>query len=422
MAGQAEPTRKSRLSRASTVYPDSAETLPRSSEGFYVKSSSAVCGIVACVAIALAVPHLYPHPSSHDDTLEFIPGNTNVTTEASACTAQRRDNATIEAALEAAVSGAFLADAASLGFQGLYDAERMMRLLSKDNDTVYPPEFHKALNLEYKAKKGSFSAYAYEALPLMHTLLGKNTIEAETFSADTVAFLDGYKGHISPVMQDFLASSKQGLSGDDAASSRGNANSLVKVPLIVARYGGDPALMGKVATAVQLHQSDADALLAAHLFAAILERLTVFGGSLQEAVAWVSTEETGLSGRAREWIEDVTSRGDLSAVDGAREIGIGPEAEQVLKSGLQVALKAEDYVSGVRQSIMAGGDTTSRAHVVGALLGALHGDEALPGAWQKKAKKYMEVKQMAHIVIVQRKTFVPFHINRDPAQQPEASK
>lgn len=46
-------------------------------------------------------------------------------------------------------------------------------------------------------------------------------------------------------------------------------------------------------------------------------------------MAWVSTEETGLSGRAREWIEDVTSRGDLSAVDGAREIGIGPEAEQV---------------------------------------------------------------------------------------------
>ncbi len=54
-----------------------------------------------------------------------------------------------------------------------------------------------------------------------------------------------------------------------------------QVPLIVARYGGDAALMGKVATAVQLHQSDKDALLAAHLFAAILERLTVFGGTLQ---------------------------------------------------------------------------------------------------------------------------------------------
>ncbi len=42
---------------------------------------------------------------------------------------------------------------------------------------------------------------------------------------------------------------------------------------------------------------------------------------------------------------------------------LGPEIHlllQVLKSGLHVALKAEDYVSGVRQSIMAGGDTTSR--------------------------------------------------------------
>lgn len=49
----------------------------------------------------------------------------------------------------------------------------------------------------------------------------------------------------------------------------------------MARYAGDAALMGHVATAVQLHQSDADALLAARLFAAILERLTVSGGSLQ---------------------------------------------------------------------------------------------------------------------------------------------
>ena len=63
-----------------------------------------------------------------------------------------------------------------------------------------------------------------------------------------------------------------------------------------------------------------------------------------------------------------------------------------------------------------------RAHVVGALLGAQHGEEALPGDWQKKAKRYMDVKQMAHIVIVQRKTFVPFHINRDPAQQPQAGQ
>lgn len=33
---------------------------------------------------------------------------------------------------------------------------------------------------------------------------------------------------------------------------------------------------------------------------------------------------------------------------------------QVLKSGLHIALKSEDYVSAVRQSILTGGDSTSR--------------------------------------------------------------
>lgn len=159
---------------------------------------------------------------------------------------------------------------------------------------------------------------------------------------------------------------------------------------------------------------------------------------------------------------------------------------QVLKSGLHIALQAKDYVSGVRQSILAGGDTTSRqelpalsllamlripcrvellfnpgvkewrcgptcgarglclsstaagqialqesihsemacplcrAHVVGALLGVQLVEEALPAEWQRKAPKYLSVKQMVHVVVVQRRTFVPFHINRNPSQQPDA--
>ena len=32
----------------------------------------------------------------------------------------------------------------------LYDADRLMKLLKKDEETILPPEFHKPLNLEYK--------------------------------------------------------------------------------------------------------------------------------------------------------------------------------------------------------------------------------------------------------------------------------
>jgi len=58
---------------------------------------------------------------------------------------------------------------------------------------------------------------------------------------------------------------------------------------------------------------------------------------VQEALAWAGSEETGLSGKAREWTEHVLSKGDLSAVDGARDLGIGPEAEQVHTPSLSIA-------------------------------------------------------------------------------------
>ena len=82
-----------------------------------------------------------------------------------------------------------------------------------------------------QAKKGTFSAYAYEVLPLLHTLMGQNKVEIDSFSADTLAFLSGYKGHISAVMRDFAANAKKGFKENDAASNKRHGNSLVKVSL-----------------------------------------------------------------------------------------------------------------------------------------------------------------------------------------------
>jgi hypothetical protein len=58
--------------------------------------------------------------------------------------------------------------------------------------------------------------------------------------------------------------------------------------------------------------------------------------------------------------------------------------------------------------------------VVGALLGAQHGEGGLPKKWRRRAGKYLDVKQMVHVIVVQRSKFVPFLINRDPSQQPGA--
>ena len=53
--------------------------------------------------------------------------------------------------------------------------------------------------------------------------------------------------------------------------------------------------------------------------------------------------------------------------------------------------------------------------MTGAVLAAAAGEEALPKAWRRKAAKYMDVKQMVHVVAMQRTTFVPFVIDRSGA-------
>ena len=52
--------------------------------------------------------------------------------------------------------------------------------------------------------------------------------------------------------------------------------------------------------------------------------------------------------------------------------------------GLQVAAEGPSFEEGLRYVVSLGGDTDTNAAVTGALLGALHGREALPSAWLEK--------------------------------------
>ena len=52
--------------------------------------------------------------------------------------------------------------------------------------------------------------------------------------------------------------------------------------------------------------------------------------------------------------------------------------------GLQVAAEGPGFEEGLRRVVSLGGDTDTNAAVAGALLGALHGRDALPSAWLEK--------------------------------------
>ncbi|WP_327362472.1 ADP-ribosylglycohydrolase family protein [Streptomyces sp. NBC_01296] len=161
--------------------------------------------------------------------------------------------------------------------------------------------------------------------------------------------------------------------------------------------GWDPALVLQLATecAAQSHGHPA-AYLSAGAFAVIVHGLTR-GDSLDAALQ----RTLGLLG-ARPGHQNVTDalQRAVAAVPqgpptpqavatvaageghgGGGGGGGGGGAEDALAVAVYCALVAEDVPHGLRLAVNHDGDSTAAGALCGALLGALHGETALPGAW-----------------------------------------
>ncbi|MGW6409410.1 ADP-ribosylglycohydrolase family protein [Streptomyces vinaceus] len=151
--------------------------------------------------------------------------------------------------------------------------------------------------------------------------------------------------------------------------------------------GWEPGLVLQLATecAAQSHGHPA-AYLTAGAFAVIVHGLTR-GDSLDAAVQ----RSLGLLGArpGHQAVTDALQRALAAVPQGAPSAnavaaltpGDGREAENALAVAVYCALVAEDIPHGLSLAVNHGGDSTATGALCGALLGALHGETALPGAW-----------------------------------------
>ncbi|MFR9725282.1 ADP-ribosylglycohydrolase family protein [Streptomyces sp. MS19] len=74
-------------------------------------------------------------------------------------------------------------------------------------------------------------------------------------------------------------------------------------------------------------------------------------------------------------------RQGLPSAERVESLGEGWVAEEALAMGVYCALVAEDMAHGLLLAVNHGGDSDSTGSICGNLLGALHGETALPPAW-----------------------------------------
>ncbi|WP_107047286.1 ADP-ribosylglycohydrolase family protein [Streptomyces sp. NRRL F-2664] len=172
-------------------------------------------------------------------------------------------------------------------------------------------------------------------------------------------------------------------------SARGAAAAARSAPFGLL-VGWDPALVLQltVECAAQSH-GHPTAHLSAGALAVLVHGLTR-GDSLDAAVQ----RTLGLLGArpGHQPVTDALQRAVSAVTQGppgpdrvealrAGEAGAEPDASHALAVAVYCALVAEDVAHGLRLAVNHGGDSAAGGTLCGALLGALHGETALPPAW-----------------------------------------
>lgn len=297
----------------------------------------------------------------------------------------------------AAVLGAFIADAATMGLHWIYDPAKIQSLLDEKRASSNPEFFEPPSCPFYDYTAGSLSPYGDEQYAVLRFLAEQGPMDAKNFAQYLYEYYKAYKGRLNHSCKTFLANFAAGKGwprcGDPDDTQ---ANCFVKVPPLVAYYAGSPALAAAVEQAVRVQQNNDLAVAVGLAAARILERV-ILGDTVAEAVDW-SLGEEGLPTDMQALVRQAVNAKHLGNEELMERFGRSCALPGSFQAALALALAARGYRDAVRRNILAGGDNCSRSVLLGALLAAEGGMDSVPEEWRGKTSRFAEIDGLLDIL------------------------
>jgi ADP-ribosylglycohydrolase len=166
-----------------------------------------------------------------------------------------------------------------------------------------------------------------------------------------------------------------------------------------ARVGDAAFVFGLATELAGLTHGHPTGKLAAGAFAAMLVAILEGADLRRAAVVAMDLLRAHDNGeevtRALSRALDVADASDGPSDLAIRELGEGWVAEEALAIALYCALTARDLESGIVAAVNHDGDSDSTGSIAGNLLGAMHGEEAIPFRWLESLELREEIAEVA---------------------------
>jgi ADP-ribosylglycohydrolase len=276
----------------------------------------------------------------------------------------------------AAVWGAFVADALSLGVHWVYNTGVIDKKFGRVEG------YHDPLTSYHRGKKaGDFTHYGDQMLVLLEAVCSRGEFDAQDFAERWRIFFADYSGYFDKATKATLENMATGKELTASGSASDDLAGASRLAALVPIYTDNlEQLVNAARTQTAITHNNDQVINSADFFARVADTalkgqspVSALEATLQNHFAGspiAPLVTMGLDSRERETREVIAEFGQMCSV----EAGL-PSAVHL------IARYAEDFKRAMVENVMAGGDSSARGVLAGMVLGAAHGLTAIPEAW-----------------------------------------
>ena len=286
---------------------------------------------------------------------------------------------------EAMVLASFVADSHALGAHMIYSTEEIASRYGRVERLLPPPPG----SSHNGRPAGSQTSCGDQTLLLLRHLASHRAFDRASFAAEWRAFMSSYDGYRDEATVATLANMDAGRPLVEAGSSSEDLSALSRVAPVVCRYRDERDRLIEVAKSQTSVTHNSFLAVEAAAFLAQVLWIVLNGKTPMSAI-------TAVAGATEHRVSELFRAGlrsiHLAGGEAALEFGQGSRIESALPLVVHLIAKYEGSLrDALIENVAVGGDSASRGMVVGMVLGAFHGRDAIPDEWIESLRAYPEI-------------------------------
>jgi len=291
---------------------------------------------------------------------------------------------------KAMVLASFVADSLALGVHWIYNTRVIDKKFGRVDHFIKPerPTYHPTRN------RGEFTHYGDQSLLLLKSVAQCQGFDLTDFSERWQKLFDNYDGYVDGATKGTLENLASGKSPTQAGSGSDDLAGASRISSLVYVYRNDlQKLIDSARAQTAFTHNNPPVIQSAVFFAGIAHQ--ILAGTAPLAAIEQAQKDEFHSDPFNEWIQmglESTERDSRQAI---LDLGQMCEISAAFPGVIHLIAKYEnDLKTALVENVMAGGDSAGRGLLVGLVLGAHLGMEAIPAQWLNDMKAYPQIVDM----------------------------